>query len=799
MTPLFLAAALAAAAPQAFADTVPAGPVYDGSRGELNATIPRIEDPDVRIDGRMDEAAWERAALLTGFTQYQPVEGAPASERTEVRVFYTESELYVAIRAHAQDPSRIRSTLAERDRITADDHVRIFLDTFLDRRRAFALYVNPLGIQQDGTYADGRGNSSFSPDFIFDSRGRLTPEGYEVELRIPLKSLKFSSASEQRWGIQVVRVIRATGAEESWAPRGQNEPSELARAGTLSGMRDLRPGRLLELNPTLTARRDGALEDGRFRRGPVEPDVGLNVKYGITSELTLDATVNPDFSQVEADADQITVNERFALSLDEKRPFFLEGADLFSTPETLVYTRSIVSPVAGARVTGNVGGFSVAYLGALDDASRDAPARYAPDADPALVQVMRVRRDVGSEGSTVGALTTLREVGSAFNRVASADLRLRRGAHTVSVQAGGSWTRAWVADPAGADSAGPEGSRVAVATEDRRGHIARLVLDRTGRRWGYLASLRDVPAGFRTETGFVRRRGVTELMGGNRLSWYGAPGARVQRVDLRTGGSILFQERGLWQGDGAAEGGARATAIAQLAGNHDVEVSWARSFYTIDAADYARYSTGITTGDLLVDGGRIGAMDGFTVEFGSSHWKWLRFGVDAGTSEVPIFAEGVRGREWGFTVDAELRPTDALRIDARLRRSVLHRAPDGSRYSDAIVPRLRVEYQLTRAIAFRALAQYPVEKVDLLRAPDGTPYLLDGEPFRLRRGNTPPWTEPQLNPLRLDLLFSYRPSPGTLVFLGYGRESADDEAFRFRTLDPRSDGVFFKVSYLFRR
>lgn len=799
MTALFLATALAAATPQLAAqDTLPAGPVYDGSQGQLDASIPRVDDPAIRIDGVPDEAAWERAAVLTGFTQYKPVEGVPASERTEVRVFYTERDLYVAVRAHAEDPSRIRSTLAERDRITADDHVRIFLDTFHDRRRAFAIYVNPLGIQQDGTYADGRG-TSFSPDFIFDSRGRVTADGYEVELRIPLKSLKFPSASEQRWGIQVVRVLQATGAEESWAPRGRNEAGEMVRAGTLSGMRGLRPGRLLELNPTLTARRDGVREDGRFRRGPVEPDLGGNLKYGITSELTLDATVNPDFSQVEADADQITVNERFALSLAEKRPFFLEGADLFSTHETLVYTRSIVSPVAGARVTGKVGPVSLAYMGALDDHPESAPARYAPRADAALVQVLRVKRDVGAEGSTVGALATMREVGGAFNRVAAADLRLRRGVYTLGALAGGSWTRSWVADAAGLDSAGPAGSRVAVATADRRGHIAQLFFDRTARRWGYLATLRDVPGGFRTETGFVRRTAITELSGGNRFSWYGAPGARVQRVDLRNGGSRLYGGRGFWRGEAAIEGNFRTELGAELAGNHEVEVEWNRAFYTLHAADYAGYSTGVETGDRLVGGGRMGGMDGFTASFETSHWRTLAFGVGVGTFEVPIFAEGVRGREWGFEAEAELRPTEALRIDAGLRRSVLHRAEDGSRYSDAVVPRLRVEYQLSRAVALRALAQYAVETVDLLRAPGGTPYLIDGEPFRLRRGARPDWREPQLNPLRVDLLFSYRPSPGTLVFLGYGRESSDDEAFRFGGIEPRSDGVFFKVSYLFRR
>lgn len=171
---LLMAGALACApACPLFADTIPAPAVYDGARRQLDARIPRVEDPAVRVDGRLDEAAWQSAAVLTGFTQSTPAEGIPARERTEVLVFHTPRELFIGIRAHASDPSRIRSTLAERDQITADDHVRILLDTFHDRRRAFAIFVNPLGIQQDGTFADGRG-FTYSPDFVFDSRGRLT-------------------------------------------------------------------------------------------------------------------------------------------------------------------------------------------------------------------------------------------------------------------------------------------------------------------------------------------------------------------------------------------------------------------------------------------------------------------------------------------------------------------------------------------------------------------------------------------------------------------------------------------------
>lgn len=804
MIALLTAGALACApACPLFADSIPGPAVFDGARGQLDARAPRVEEADVRVDGRLDEAAWRTAAVLTGFTQSTPAEGIPARERTEVLVFYTPRELFIGIRAHASDPSRIRSTLAERDQITADDHVRILLDTFHDRRRAFALFVNPLGIQQDGTFSDGRG-FTFSPDFLFDSRGRLTGEGYEVEMRIPLRSLKFPAGGPRTWGLNVIRVIPALGAEESWAPRSRDQPAELASSGVLSGIGGLRPGRLLEVNPTFTARREGTTDESGFDRGPTEPDVGVNLKYGITSELTLDATINPDFSTVEADADQITVNERFALSLEEKRPFFLEGADLFSTPEALVYTRSIVAPAAGARVTGKVGALNLAWLGAVDDAPRHTPDRYAPEPARALFQIARLRRDVG-QGSTLGLLATSRETGGAFNRVVAADARIRFGqVYMVGAQLGGSWTRAWGPDAAGTDSAGPAGARVAVALDDRAAHIGQVYVDRTARRWGYIATLRDVPADFVTETGFVRRTGITSLSAGNRLSWYGAPGAVVEQVDFRQNASRLYGGRALWRGGGALEGDAELELQAELRGNLDVEVAVGRAFYTLDPADYAGYALpsptgGVETGDALVGpDARMGGLNGVSVSVESSYFKWMDASVGASFGAVPVFAEGTRGREQALEASVALRPTAALRVDASLRRVLLHRARDGSRYSRALVPRLRAEYQLTRAVAVRGLAQYAVEEVDVLRTPDGRPYLRDGQPFRVRRGNRPAWDAPQLNPLRLDLLLSWRPSPGTVAFLGYGREVTDDEAFRFDGLAPRTDGLFLKLSYLFR-
>ncbi|HEV2150380.1 MAG TPA: DUF5916 domain-containing protein, partial [Longimicrobiaceae bacterium] len=647
--------------------------------------------------------------------------------------------------------------------------------------------------------------ADFNPDFVFQSRGRLTPDGYTVEVRIPLKSLKFAAGPTQRWGINVIRSIAATGAEEAWAPLSRGNPSRLAQSGTLEGIQGLRPGRLLEANPTATARRLGARGEDGFARGAPEPDFGVNLKYGLTSNLTLDATVNPDFSQIEADAGQITVNERFAVSVPEKRPFFLEGVDVFATPEPLVHTRTIVDPSAGAKLTGKVGAFGVGYLGAVDESPLAAPGAYVPRGARALFNVARVQRDVGS-GSSVGALLTSRETGETFNRVAGLDARVRFGGiYTWQLQGAGSWTRAWRPDPAGHDSVGAEGSRIAVGTQDQVGHLLATSVDRTGRRWGFRLQARDLPEEFRSGAGFIRRTGLTDLSAVTRLSSFGGAGALLENRTVWISGNRIYRGRSFWGGDAAEEGSGSVRTSLSLRGNHRIDASYSNRFFVLDPAPYAVYSLpgadGATVrGDALVGPVReLDGMHGASLGASSSYFRRVSAGASVEWQQTPIFAEGTPGRQWSMTGEVALRPTDALRVDASLRRTRITRERDGSLYSVAMLPRIKAEYQLSRAVSFRAVGQYAVEEVDVLRSPGGSPYLRGGAPFRVRRGRRVAEDEAQLNPLQLNLLFSYQPSPGTVVFLGYGREMDDREAFRFGGMEPRTDGLFLKVSYLFRR
>ena len=324
--------------------------VYSGRAGRLDVHVPRLE-AEVKVDGVLDESAWTRAVVLTGFSQFTPVDGLPAADSTEVLVWYSPTAIHFGIRAF-EAHGEVHATLADRDRIDADDNVQILLGTFDDGRQASMFAVNPFGVQADGalvetgsTSGNGFNNAvvkrevpDLSPDYVFESKGRLTDYGYEVEVRIPFKSLRFQRAKEQRWGINVTRQVQHSGAEDSWAPARRASASFLGQSGHLVGLTDLRRGLVLELNPSVTSKTTGAPVANGWAYSGGGPELGGTARWGITNNLNFNATANPDFSQVESDAGQFQFDPRNELFFSEKRPFFLDGKEQFNTPNSLIYT-----------------------------------------------------------------------------------------------------------------------------------------------------------------------------------------------------------------------------------------------------------------------------------------------------------------------------------------------------------------------------------------------------------------------------------------------------------------------------
>lgn len=724
--------------------------------------IPRIEAA-VRIDGLLDEPVWQEAARLTDFHQYEPVDARPAAERTEVRVWYSPDAIHFGIIAYDSRPAEVRATRADRDAIDDDDHIIIYLDTFLDRRRAYFFAVNPYGVQQDGVRTEGAqtpgrmfgGDTDINPDFLWESQGRLTEDGWMVEVRIPFKTLRYAGGAEQEWGLQVTRRVQRTGYLDTWTDVRRASASFLGQSGSITGLRDLERGVVVEAQPFLTATAEGARAPTGYERTDPEADAGVNARLGFTN-LTLDATVNPDFSQVEADAGQVTVNERFALFYPEKRPFFLEGIELFGTPNQLVYTRRIANPIGGAKLTGKIGSLGIAHITAVDETL---------GGDDVLFNITRLRRDIGA-GSVLGATFTDRSTlsGGPWNRVAAADARIVFGSiYYAEAQFGGSWTDA--------------------GSGSRFGELWKAVVDRTGHYWGFHYEANGFNEDFDAGAGFVPRTGIISANAFNRFRWYGPPGAAVETITLFVGPNRLWRYDD-FPGD-ALEGEESATVMTQLRGGWSINVRGARAFFELDSLDYAQYESG---GAVYMPLDEVSGPQ-FSMDVSTPSYRAFDASVGARHGRVPIFDEGSRGNQTSLVAAVSLRPTSQIRIALSNTWARIARERDGEEFARTILPRVQAEVQPSRALFFRVITEYRAERRAALEdARTGAPLVVNGAPSEpVRTGD-----------LRVDLLASYEPAPGTVVFLGYGSSHAARQNDRLSAVRRTADGLFLKLAYQFR-
>ena len=508
LAPFWLCAASAYAQPEGAASPADgqhgAAPAAQGQTpvsqtdliGRPVVTIRRTEVAP-SIDGRLNDPVWRTAARVTDFFQRpgRAVEGAPASEETEIFIAYDSQHIYIGIYAHYADPGIIRANRVDRDGTQNDDKVAVYLDPFLDQQRAYTFSVNPYGVQRDylmsGAGSGGGGDNAW--DALYDSAGTFVKDGWTAEMAIPFKSIRYPARGPgemHRWGLQLERDIEHRNEAAVWAPMSSNVMGFIRQMGVLEGLSDLSTSRNLELLPTITAIDVGKLnrETGAFGRQDVK-EGGLNVKYGFTPNLTFDFTYNPDFSQIESDVPQIEVNQRFPLFFPELRPFFLEGREIYQIPApvTVVHTRTIVDPRYGVKLTGKVGRTAVGLL-VTDD---EGPGNVDDPADPAFgrtaqVILARVRYDLRA-ASHIGALFTNREFLDGFSRLAAIDARWQIGQNnSLTLNAMTTQHR---------DEAGQASS----------GELVQLRWRTESRGLTYDIDSYMLDPGFRTEAGFVRR------------------------------------------------------------------------------------------------------------------------------------------------------------------------------------------------------------------------------------------------------------------------------------------------------
>jgi hypothetical protein len=810
MTPLLLLAALVAGAaphrrPQAPQPSITvegrASAVYNGRANETRVKPPRLDESAIATDGRLDEPQWAKAALLTGFSQFSPQDGVAAADSTEVLVWYSATAIHFGIRAF-EPHGAARATLADRDRIDADDNVQILLSTFNDGRTATVFAVNPLGVQGDGTLTEsnqsrssGFGGSTLardaadlSPDFVFQSKGQVTPDGYVVEVRIPFKSLKYQSVDVQTWGLNIVRAVQHSGHEDSWTPARRAGLSFLGQSGALEGLTNLHRGLVLDVQPEATQRTNGTAPPigpaGQWKYDAGRPSLGGNARWGVTNNLTLNATVNPDFSQIESDAGQFTFDPRQALFFPEKRPFFLDGIEQFGVPHSLIYTRRVVQPMGAVKVTSKLSGTNVAFMSAVDDANSSFSGGNRP-----IYNLLRVQRDVGAS-SKLGIAYTDRVDGGAYNRVADVDGSYLFGdIYAFQGQYAASFTRQ------------PDG-RVLNAPLWHAG------VNRNGKHLAFSYAIDGVHEDFRALSGFIARGGVVNGTIDQRYTWFGRPGALFEAVTFNPGYFSTWRYQSFVHQDDAIEKKLHFNLNATLRGGWNVGTGYFVETFGFDPALFASYRVLGVNGDTLPFTGmpRIGNSEpffslntppGLPVSFN----LFYLYGRDENFYEWA--SSSIVIGQYGLTI----RPTDKLRVNATYNLQSFNRRTDGSIVANNRIPRLKVEYQLARPVFVRLVGEYDSFYRDALRdeATTGRPILT----YDQCAGNVYQVTVAcQNSTFRGDFLFSYQPNPGTVLFLGYGAGYADTRplaepfdfpgSIRFNGYNRTDDTFFVKASYLFR-
>jgi len=723
------------------------GPATDRAAAVPPRSVPRAS-VGITIDGSIEDAEWRGALAVPLLFETRPGENVSPPVETECLIAYDDGHLYVAFRAHDPRPQEIRAHLSDRDSAWDDDFVGIVLDPFNDERRAFEFFVNPLGIQMDSFYDDVGGVESESWDAIWDAAGRITERGYEVELAIPFHQLRFPRTSGQQvWGFDALRFYpRGQRYRIASQPMDRGIDCYLCQVSKMQGFEGASAGRNLEIAPTLTAGRTDEREDfpdGDLDGGSSDAEAGLTVRWGLTPNLTLGATVNPDFSQVEADSAQLDVNTRFALFFEERRPFFLEGEDFFRTPLEAVFTRNVADPEWGLKLTGKEGPNGIGVFAAQDRLTNvifpGSQGSSSTSLDMATTDsALRYRRDFG-RSSAIGALATSRQGDGYSNVVTGLDGKVRlTDADAFQFQLLSSTTE--YPDPIAQRFGQPQGS-----FDD---HALLVHFDHEGRDWLGYAYYEEVGEGFRADMGFLPKVGYRQYIGGLTRVWWGGEGDwwTVTRAhadwDLTEdqSGQMLERELEAWFEFGGPK----------------------QSWVWVDAGVRDTFFNGVT-----FDGQRF---FNFFTEIEPNGSVWLS--LEGGLSEAVDFANTQEGDL------VELNPELRWNLGQHLRITWdhLYRTLDveGGRLFEANLSQLRMVYQFNPRTFVRAILQH--QKIDR------DPSLYDDASA----------VKAEDESLFSQLLFSYKLNPQTVLFAGYSDNRVGDQDLP-PTLRDRS--LFFKLGY----
>ncbi|MFZ2055501.1 MAG: DUF5916 domain-containing protein [Candidatus Aminicenantales bacterium] len=704
----------------------------------------------IKVDGLLDEDAWQKATVIKLPYEWMPGDNAPAPVETECLVTFDRSGFYIAFRCFDPKPEEIRAHLMDRDAtdtLIQDDHINVIIDAFNDERRGFQFRVNPLGVQADANFSEMEGYEDFSWDAIWASAGKINDWGYAIEIAIPFNQLRFPRTAErQTWGFSAERSWpRSVRHRMESHPRDRNRACLLCQFNKLSGFEGISPGRNLEFDPTLTASRTDAMDmagfpSGGLEQGPVQAEPGITAKWGLTPNLILNATANPDFSQVEADVAQLDVNKRFALYYPEKRPFFLEGGDFFLTPIQAVFTRTVADPLWGTKLTGKSGRSALGFFAAQDRINNLIFPSNQGSASTSLDQdvtggVFRYRHDVG-KGSTLGLLYTGRAGSGYANHVAGADGFFRLSQST-SIRFQYLHSETEYPGAVALDFGQNQGVFGGDALQTEFMHMTR--------NWQAFASYSDINSGFRADYGFM------------------------PRVDVRTFDGELHR---LFWGNGKSW-------FTRLE-------FWLRGYYTAD------HDGRMTDSRLALGGSYHGPLQSTVAAIGRLNREYYN-GVTYDVSDLvcALTFKPAGGMSFGFESNLakaidynNYRPAEALRlgpwmelglgthINLNVYHSLERLESSDLRTYTANLSQVRLIYNFNVRSFVRAIMQYR----DVNRVPERYIFPVD----------------PHSKGVFTQFLFSYKINPQTVLFLGYS-----DNSLGLQGIDiTRTDHTFFfKIGY----
>jgi hypothetical protein len=661
-----------------------------------------------------------------------------------VMLTYDDRNLYAAFRCLDPAPAAIRAHLTDREDFWTDDHVNIHIDTFNDQRRNFSIGTNPFGVQMDGVANAGRG-FDWSWDAIWDSAGRIHDWGYAVEMAIPFSQLAFQRADgPQVWGFDAWRVYpRDVQRFIGVVPQDRDDNCWQCQMVKIAGFAGATPGRDIEIAPTLTAVRTDARPDfpaGDFQRENEDTEFGVTGQWGLTSNFNLAGTWNPDFSQIEADALQLDINQPFALWYAERRPFFTEGADIFGSLKDAIYTRTLRDPVWGAKLTGKEGPHSVGAYLVRDELTNlifpDVESSGGTSLDrESTAAAVRTKHDVGRD-VTLGAMYTGREGDGYRNRLGGLDATVRLSSRDqIQIQALTTSTR--YPDAVAADNAQPEG--------EFSGEFLAFEYDHEARNLGWWFDLEEVDAGFRADLGFIPRVGYRNAEGGVHHTWYNDADHWWNRLFAH---AMYFYDEDL---DGRPVDRA---AQLQLVYNGPLQsylgVTGLLRRQVYDGRDFDQTSCAVTTG--LYPSGQLEI--------------WLRTGF----GDRIDYANTRPGERFYLGAETSLNLGRHLRLDLDYTYERLD--VDLGRLYTAHVAELRAVYQFSVRAFFRAILQRVHYRREVERYLDE----VDADSRHL-------FTQ---------LLFSYKLNPRTVMFLGYSDNYLGNQDYGLTQAD-RS--VFAKLGY----